>query len=76
MISKDDAVWLLKRAMQYGMTYTDGVYKNNRQVTMNDSGYWVIPINGGSGFCIEHRYESVFSWIGSPDELKEVSNGL
>ena len=76
MISKSDAVWLLKRAMQYGMTYTDGVYKNNRQVTMYDNGYWVIPINEGRGFCIQQGYKSVFSWVGSPDELKEISNGV
>jgi hypothetical protein len=33
MITKDDAAFLLKRAMQYGMTYTDGKYANHKLVT-------------------------------------------
>ena len=28
MITKEEAAFLLKRAMQYGMTYTDGKYAN------------------------------------------------
>ena len=69
MISKSDAVWLVKKAMEYGMTYTDGKYKNNRQVTMNANGYRVIPVDGGTGFCIERAYKCVFSWVGSPEDL-------
>ena len=43
MITKEEAAFLLKRAMQYGMTYTDGKYANHKLVTMHDRGYWVKP---------------------------------
>ena len=76
MISKNDAVWLLKKAMEQGMTYTDGVYKNHQMVTMYANGYWVIPINRGAGFTVELAYKKQFSWVGSPDELKEIGNGI
>ena len=70
MISKSDAVYLLKRAMQYGMTYTDGKYQHAKLVTMYDTGYWVIPINAGAGFTVELAYKKQFSWVGSPEDLK------
>ena len=70
MITKNDAVWLLKKAIEQGMTYTDGVYANPQMVTMNANGYWVIPINRGTGFTIELGYKKQFSWVGSPEELK------
>jgi hypothetical protein len=70
MITKNEAIWLLKKAMEYGMTYTDGVYKNHQLVTMHANGYWVIPINRGAGFTVELAYKKQFSWVGSPDELK------
>ena len=76
MISKADAVWLLKKAMEQGMTYTDGVYANHQLVTMNANGYWVIPINRGAGFTVELAYKTQFAWVGSPDGLKEISNGI
>jgi hypothetical protein len=76
MTFANDAIWLLKKAMQQGMTYTDGVYKNHQMVTMNANGYWVIPINRGAGFTIELGYKKQFSWLGSPDELKEIGNGI
>jgi predicted CoA-binding protein len=76
MITKNEAIWLLKKAMEYGMTYTDGKYQHHQMVTMNANGYWVIPINRGAGFTIELAYKSVFSWVGSPDELKEIGNGI
>ena len=70
MITKEEAAWLLKRAMQYGMTYTDGKYANHQTVTMNANGYWVIPINRGAGFTVELGYKKQFSWVGSPEDLK------
>jgi hypothetical protein len=76
MISKSDAVWLLKKAMEYGMTYTDGKYQHAKLVTMYDTGYRVIPVDGGTGFCIEEAYKCVFSFTGSPEDLKEVSDGI
>ena len=70
MITKEQAAWLLKRAMQYGMTYTDGKYANHKLVTMRDRGYWVIP--AGKNFdavCFEYRYEDVYWHKGTPQEL-------
>lgn len=75
MITKNDAVWLLKKAMEQGMTYTDGVYANPQMVTMNANGYRVIPINRNTGFTVELAYKKQFSWVGSPEDLKEISNG-
>ena len=69
MITKEDAAFLLKRAMQYGMTYTDGKYANPQLVTMYQNGYRVIPINAGTGFTVELAYAKQFSWVGSPAEL-------
>jgi hypothetical protein len=69
MISKSDAVWLLKKAMELGMTYTDGKYKHAKLVTMYANGYRVIPVDGGTGFCIERAYKCVFSFTGSPKDL-------
>ena len=76
MISKNDAVWLLKKAMEQGMTYTDGVYANPQLVTMYQNGYRVIPINRGAGFTVELAYKKQFSWVGSPEDLKEIGNGI
>lgn len=76
MISKSDAIYLLKRAMQQGMTYTDGVYANPQLVTMYQNGYRVIPINRGAGFTVELGYKKQFSWLGSPEDLKEIGNGI
>lgn len=76
MISKSDAAWLLKRAMEQGMTYTDGVYKNHQMVTMNGNGYRVIPINAGAGITVELAYNKQFSWLGSPEDLEKISNGI
>ena len=76
MITKNDAVWLLKKAMEYGMTYTGGVYQHAKLVTMYDNGYRVIPVDGGTCFCIERAYKCVFSFTGSPEDLKEISNGI
>lgn len=57
------------------MTYTDGVYANPQMVTMNANGYRVIPINRNTGFTVELAYKKQFSWVGSPEDLKEISNG-
>jgi len=70
MITKKDAVWLLKKAMEQGMTYTDGKYANPQLVTMYQNGYRVIPINAGTGCTVELGYKKQFSWLGSPEDLK------
>ena len=71
MITKEEAAFLLKRAMQYGMTYTDGKYANHQMVTMRDRGYWVIPAGRNSdAVCFEYRYEDVYWHKGTPELLK------
>ena len=70
MITKEEAAFLLKKAMQYGMTYTDGKYANHKLVTMRDRGYWVRP--AGKNFdavCFEYRYEDVYWHKGTPEQL-------
>lgn len=70
MITKEEAAWLLKRAMQYGMTYTDGKYQNHQLVTMDDRGYRVKPAGKNlDEVNFEYRYESVYWHKGTPQEL-------
>ena len=70
MITKEEAAFLLKRAMQYGMTYTDGKYANHKLVTMHDRGYWVKPAGRNlDSVCFEYRYESVYWHKGTPEQL-------
>lgn len=70
MITKEEAAWLLKRAMQYGMTYTDGKYANHQLVTMRDRGYWVKPAGKNlDAVCFEYRYEDVCWHKGTPEQL-------
>lgn len=70
MITKNDAVWLLKKAMEQGMTYTDGKYANHKLVTMDDRGYRVKPDGKNlDAVCFEYRYESVYWHKGTPEQL-------
>ena len=70
MTTKEEAAFLLKRAMQYGMTYTDGKYANHKLVTMRDRGYWVKPAGKNlDAVCFEYRYESVYWHKGTPEQL-------
>ena len=70
MITKEQAAFLLKRAMQYGMTYIDGKYANHQLVTMRDRGYWVKPAGKNlDAVCFEYRYEDVYWHKGTPKQL-------
>ena len=70
MITKEEAAFLLKRAMQYGMTYTDGKYANHKLVTMRDRGYWVKPAGKNlDAVCFEYRYEDVYWHKGTQEQL-------
>ena len=70
MITKEEAAWLLKRAMQYGLTYKDGKYANHQLVTMDAQGYWVKPAGRNlDEVNFELRYESVYWHKGTPEEL-------
>jgi len=70
MITKREAAILLKRAMQYGMTYKDGKYQHHKYVTYRDDGYWVKPAGKNlDQVNFEHRYESVYWHDGTPEEL-------
>ena len=70
MITKEEAAFLLKRAMQYGMTYTDGKYQHHKYVTFRDDGYWVKPAGKNlDQVNFQLRYESVYWHDGTPEEL-------
>jgi len=69
-----DAYIILTLALNEGLTFTDGTYKGNFPVVYRQDPYWVRTINRGAGFNIEYKYQQQFSWIGSPDELREIKN--
>jgi len=69
-----DAYNILTLALAKGLTFENGTYKGNFPVVYRQDPYWVRTINRGAGFNIEYKYQQQFSWIGSPDELREIKD--
>jgi hypothetical protein len=69
-----DAYNILTLALAKGLTFENGTYKGNFPVVYRQDPYWVRIIDRGAGFNIEYKYQQQFSWIGSPDELREIKN--
>ena len=73
-MEKKDAYNILTLALAKGLKFTDGTYKGNFPVVYQQTPYRVHTINRGAGFSIEYKYHHEFSWLGSPDELREIKN--
>jgi hypothetical protein len=73
-MTKQDAYNILTLALAKGLTFENGIYKGNVPVVYRQDPYWVRTINRGGGFSVEYKYQQQFSWIGSPDELREIKN--